>query len=233
MIKHLFFDLDRTLWDFERNSKIALSILYQNFELNRYFEHYLQFEKVYENVNAELWRAYGKRKISKLELRDNRFYNTLLKVDVEDRLLGTELSEAYLKISPFQTALLPNAIETLESLKKSNYELHIITNGFEEVQHIKLRESKIDHYFEHIICSETVGINKPDPRVFSHALDLAKATKLESVMIGDDREVDVEGANQFGMRSILFDPNERHRVFRDQVKVKDLKEIPLKLIFMK
>jgi putative hydrolase of the HAD superfamily len=210
-VKHIFFDLDRTLWDFEANSKKTLEEIFISFDLKNNIEHFNHFHHSYLRVNAELWQKYGKKKISKEELRDSRFKNTLKNHDIHDDDLAQKISQAYIDLSPKKTQLFPGTIETLTDLGEKGYKMHIITNGFVEVQYIKLRESKLEHYFDVIVCSEHVGFNKPDKRIFNHALTLANAKAQESLMIGDDLKVDILGANQVGLEAILFDPEKKHK----------------------
>jgi putative hydrolase of the HAD superfamily len=210
-IKHIFFDLDRTLWDFEANSKKTLEEIFISFDLKNNIEHFNHFHHSYLRINADLWQKYGKKKISKEELRDSRFKNTLKNHDIHDDDLAQKISQAYIDLSPKKTQLFPGTIETLTDLGEKGYKMHIITNGFVEVQYIKLRESKLEHYFDVIVCSEHVGFNKPDKRIFNHALTLANAKAQESLMIGDDLKVDILGANQVGLEAILFDPEKKHK----------------------
>ena len=182
-MKHLFFDLDRTLWDFEKNSETALNILYDELNLDNHLRSFRSFHTKYKKINGELWDQYSKGKITKDLLRVKRFQDTLAHFDVKSKDLSHSLAEGYVSISPYQTNLFPDAIETLEKLKNDNFELHIITNGFLEVQHIKLDKSGLKPYFDVILCSEEVGKNKPSRMVFDHALDLAKAKNDESIMI--------------------------------------------------
>ncbi|MFN5415547.1 MAG: YjjG family noncanonical pyrimidine nucleotidase [Flavobacteriia bacterium] len=223
-IKHLFFDLDRTLWDFEANSKKALEHIFHEYKLHTHFHHFESFHHTYLKINNDLWKKYGKKKITKEQLRDTRFLKTLQQHQVNDEELALKISEAYINLSPNQTQLFPNALETLSELKNRGYILHIITNGFQEVQYIKLNNSKLSPFFDVIVCSEHIGFNKPDKRIFIHALELADAKIEESMMIGDDLQVDVLGANQVGMEAVLFDPEKKHksRAFR---VVNDLKEL--------
>lgn len=223
-IKHLFFDLDRTLWDFEANSKKALEHIFHEYKLHTHFHHFESFHHTYLKINNDLWKKYGKKKITKEQLRDTRFLKTLQQHQVNDEDLALKISEAYINLSPNQTQLFPNALETLSELKNRGYILHIITNGFQEVQYIKLNNSKLSPFFDVIVCSEHIGFNKPDKRIFIHALELADAKIEESMMIGDDLQVDVLGANQVGMEAVLFDPEKKHksRAFR---VVNDLKEL--------
>lgn len=224
MIQHLFFDLDRTLWDFEKNSKVALEEIFHRYKLQLLFTDFEQFHRTYIHVNADLWKKYGKKKITKEQLRDTRFLKTLQQHSIYNEALAQEISEAYIELSPKQTALFPNALSCLQTLKERGYVLHIITNGFEEVQYIKLNNSGLFPFFDIIVCSEQIGFNKPDKRIFYHAMELAGANPQNSMMIGDDLEVDILGANQVGMQAVLFDPFKKHKS-RAFTVINDLEEL--------
>lgn len=225
-MKHVFFDLDRTLWDFETNSKNALAQLFVEHELGSFIKSFDSFYNAYKETNARLWNSYGKGKISKEVLRVKRFEDTLRQYQYFDKELAVRLGDEYVAISPHQTVLFPNAKETLESLANANYRLHIITNGFKEVQSIKLQHSGIIAYFDVVLCSEEVGMNKPDPRVFRHAMERSGAKPEESVMIGDDFKVDILGAVSAGMDAVLFDPHLNYKPGTHEWQVNDLSQIP-------
>lgn len=231
-IKHLFFDLDRTLWDFETNSKIALQKIYDKHSLDSHFEHFIHFQKSYQNINNELWKKYGKGKITKDELRIVRFEKTLERVQVYDKQLANTLNHDYVSTAPQEKNLFPNTLETIQELAKK-YQLHIITNGFSEAQFVKLESSGLRPYFDVIVCSEMVGKTKPHPEIFQYALNQANAKKSESIMIGDDHNTDIMGAIQIGMQAILFDPTNRYRKSAGLYKISDLSELPLLLTFIK
>ncbi|MEN9999709.1 MAG: hypothetical protein RI922_2699 [Bacteroidota bacterium] len=230
--KHLFFDLDRTLWDFEKNSEIALNKLFHELRLNTVIDSFELFHSNYKKTNAQLWKEYGAGRLSKENLRNDRFRITLEQFDVNNPEIVTKMSDGYVEISPQQTALFPNTLETLDYLKKEGYNMHIITNGFKEVQYIKLNKSGLDEYFDVIVCSEDVGQNKPSPAIFKHSLDQAGAKAVDSVMIGDDYEVDVVGAQNYGMYGILFDPENSFQHFQNQHKIQSLNELPALLPFV-
>ncbi len=159
---HLFFDLDNTLWDFDKNSAAVLEKLFEQFDLSQKLNTDLKtFLTFYVNKNNQMWELYYFNKIKKEELRYKRFYDTFLYFGRNDLKLSHEISDAYLKISPFGKALKPNCIETLELLYPK-YHLHIITNGFEEVQNIKLDNCGLRKYFKEIIISERHGFTKPN-----------------------------------------------------------------------
>lgn len=217
MIKHIFFDLDRTLWDFETNSERALEKIYSEQKLGEYFRSFRQFHTRYKKINAELWYLYSKNQIAKDRLRVQRFEDTFIQLtNKKEPELAEKIADLYVKLSPYQTTLFPNTKETLAQLKEQGYELHVITNGFKEVQFIKLENSGIIDFFDVILCSEEVGKSKPSPEVFYRALQLANAKAENSIMIGDSMEADVSGAENVGIKAILFDPHFQHEDNRHQ-----------------
>lgn len=224
--RQLFFDLDRTLWDFETNSRFALQQLYDELNLGASIDHFLHFLNRYERVNAELWQAYGNGKVSKEQLRDDRFRKTLEHFGIVDEELTRKLSEGYIAVSPYQTALFPGTIEMLEELKKENFRLHIITNGFKEVQHIKLEKSGIHAYFDIILCSEEIGVTKPHREIFEQAQHLTNCKAEHAIMIGDDIKADIQGALNAGWTAIHFDPERKFQKERNVPRIRELAEIP-------
>jgi putative hydrolase of the HAD superfamily len=222
----LFFDLDRTLWDFEKNSQNALKYLFEQTINEHQFESFHRFLQVYKEENASLWKKYGKGKITKEQLRTMRFEKTFFKMGLNNKELIQYFSDEYIAVSPLQKQLFPHTIETLEALKKEGYRMHIITNGFKEVQQTKLDNCNLTPYFEHIISSEEIGINKPDYRIFNYALQLAQSKAQDSVMIGDDINVDIIGAERAGMHAIHFDPEKRIKRSKQDTRINDLAELP-------
>jgi len=203
-IRHVFFDLDRTLWDFEANSHKALTELYAHFGLDsRIGPDAGPFISVYQTVNEQYWDRYRQGGITQPELRRGRFHDSLRHFGVDDLQLADAIGEGYVRISPRNTALVDGAMEVLAHLR-GRYGLHIITNGFEEVQHIKLESTGMRPFFQEIITSERAGVRKPDPGIFRFAERAADALPENSVMIGDHLEADVQGARQAGWRAIHF-----------------------------
>ena len=223
-MKHLFFDLDRTLWDFERNSENALKILFHDLGLDKQLRSFQGFHETYKDINAKLWFDYGRGKITKDVLRVKRFQDTLSTYKIDSPSLAKCLGDGYVEISPYQTQLFPNTKEVLTELQKE-YELHIITNGFKEVQFIKLENSGIRNFFNVVICSEDIGKNKPAPDIFQYALSEARASSNESIMIGDDYQVDIIGAEGAGIKGVLFDPNEKYYEGTHEFQISDLIEM--------
>ena len=206
-IKHVFFDLDHTLWDFETNSRETLDEIHHRFELGERGMDLMKFIHAYEKVNSGMWALYRENAITKEELRDKRFQETLLEMGVVSKSLAHEISEYYLFNSPRKSNLFDHAHFVLDYLK-SRYTLHIITNGFEEAQKIKLDRSNLNSYFTEVITSEQVGFRKPNRFIFDHALNTTGANASESVMIGDDLEADVLGAMNCGFEGVFFNPKE-------------------------
>ena len=204
--RHIFFDLDRTLWDFERNAHEAYREIYDKHRLETLgVTSFDAFTQSYLRHNEVLWDQYREGKIEKEYLRSRRFEVTLLDFNIEDPALAERIGMDYITISPQKTNLFPNAIEVLEYLFQM-YPLHIITNGFEEVQFTKLKNSRLDQYFKQVITSEAAGHKKPDRRIFEYALQQIGADAADCLMIGDDYEVDIIGATDAGIDAVYFNP---------------------------
>lgn len=204
--QHILFDLDHTLWDFEKNSEETIYTLYEEFELAGFamFDKD-SFYKKYKFVNALMWDLYNKGKIDQKELRENRFKKTLMGLGLEEHEVPAGISDAYTDLCPTKTAVFPYTYEVLQYLQPK-YNLHIITNGFKEVQHIKMASSNLHGYFKEIVTSECCGYKKPDRRMFEHLLDRIAVTPDNCLMIGDNFECDVEGAMACGIDQVYFNP---------------------------
>ena len=202
--KAVFFDLDHTLWDFEKNSALVFEVILAKYNVNVDIP---EFVKQYSPVNAEFWKLYRDNHITQQELRYGRLKETFDRVGYEaDEELINILSEEYVTRLPQNNHLHDGAVEVLEYLK-TKYSLHIITNGFHEAQEGKLKNSNIGHYFKTVTNSQMAGCKKPDPAIFEYALNLAKVNKEESIMIGDCIEADVQGALDCGLDAIYFNEN--------------------------
>lgn len=223
--RHLFFDLDNTLWDFERNSTEALTELYQKYDLQKLGVSSLEFflEK-YKERNAMMWDEYRLGKIDKATLRDKRFQLTFWDMGLDAETAPNELPDEYLRISPRKTHLFPHAHETLSYLA-SKYTLHIITNGFVEAQEIKLQASDLEKYFAEIIISEHTGYKKPDINIFNYSMQKAGANADECVMIGDGLDVDIAGARNAGWDTVYFNPFEIPHTDNVTFEIKSLDEL--------
>lgn len=195
-VKHVFFDLDHTLWDFEVNSAAAYKKIFNDYDIDLNVNKFLNY---YKGINLRYWKLYREDKISRDMLRYRRLKDTFdfLKYSVLDETIN-KLTDAYLEYLPNYNKLFDGTHEILTYLD-AKYKLHIITNGLNSVQIEKLKKSRIDKYFDKIITSESVGVKKPNSKIFEFALKFADANPNESVMIGDNWEADIMGAKNKGM----------------------------------
>ncbi len=206
LYEHIFFDLDRTLWDFETNSHQTLTELAHKYKLSeKGVDSIDEFISVYININERMWDEYRKGLIDKTALRYNRFNEALGKYNIIDRNLTENIGNDYIAFSPLKTSLFPHAVEVLQYLTKK-YSLHIITNGFEEVQFIKIKNCGIQQYFDQVITSERAGYKKPDIRIFQYSLNLVNAESANCLMIGDSLDADIVGARDAGLHQVYFNP---------------------------
>lgn len=200
-ISDIFFDLDHTLWDFEKNSALAFETILAKHQIGvdvpEFISHYVP-------INLKYWELFRKDTITQQELRYGRLKEVfdLLSYQIDDDTIYL-LSEEYINYLPLNNHLFEGAIEILDYLKPK-YRLHIITNGFTEIQNNKIRNSKLGDYFQTVTNSELAGVKKPNPIIFEYALQQAKTTKENSIMIGDCIEADVLGALDSGLDAILF-----------------------------
>ena len=201
LIKSIFFDLDHTLWDFEKNSELSFKKIFKKYTITINFE---KFIEAYIPINFKYWKLYRNGEISKEFLRYNRLKEVfnLFDYEIDDKIINN-ISHDYIEFLPENNKLMDGAIEILEYLKPK-YRLFIITNGFREVQDKKLKNSKIKHYFEAIYDSESVGVKKPDPKIFKHALKDSGSNANESLMVGDNYEADVLGAKKLRINTLHF-----------------------------
>ena len=222
-IKNIFFDLDHTLWDFDKNSDLTFfKILQKNnikIDVNKFL-----FE--YHPINRKYWDMYRENRVSKSDLRFFRLSDTFNKLNykVDDEIINKLAIDYIEHLSDFNN-LIPDTFLVLEELKLK-YNMHIITNGFKEVQRRKLEKSKLINYFKTVTISEDVGVKKPDKLIFEHAIFSAKAKIENSIMIGDNYHADILGASALGMRAIYFNFHKTDEQRRENVIViENLKEI--------
>ncbi len=172
---------------------------------------FLKFHEKYVPINDRYWARYHHGIVSKEKLRHGRFYDTLKEFGIKDNELAETMADSYISISPKMTALFPDALDVLKYLQEKKYSLHLITNGFAEVQWIKLEHSGLKSFFEHIIISEEVGTQKPDKEIFELSIKRANTTAYESIMIGDNYNTDIVGARNAGLDQIFFNPKKQRK----------------------
>ncbi|HXH98631.1 MAG TPA: YjjG family noncanonical pyrimidine nucleotidase [Sphingobacteriaceae bacterium] len=204
--RHIFFDLDHTIWDFDRNAEETLHELFHSYKLQAFGLHSPDhFIETYTTNNHSLWADYHLGKISKDYLRQARFKKTFTDLGIDPELIPLNFEDDYVRICPTKTNLFPQVHETLTYLYEK-YQLHLISNGFKESTEMKVKLTNLSLYFKNVVISEVVGVHKPDKAIFEHALHIAKARKDHSLMIGDSIEADIRGALNFGIEAIYFNP---------------------------
>ncbi len=202
--KHLFFDLDHTLWDFETNAKETLKQLCEENDLiSKGVTDFDLFFKQYCFHNDQLWERYTNGTIRQDELRWKRMWLTLLDFKIADEPLSKLLAVQFLNKLPSRKNLFPYTIEILKYLIAKKYVLHLITNGFESIQHSKLLNSNLTNYFKEVITSEKANSLKPNKEIFEFALNISGAALHESIMIGDNLDADIRGAMNAGLDTIF------------------------------
>ncbi|MFA9186556.1 YjjG family noncanonical pyrimidine nucleotidase [Flavobacterium sp. FBOR7N2.3] len=200
-IKDVFFDLDHTLWDFDKNSKITFESIFANkhpsVSIDLFIEKYIP-------INQSCWKLYQYDKITHQQLRYDRLKLSFdaINYEISDPEIDL-ISQEYIDLLTENNHLFDGTFEILDYLM-GKYKLHVITNGFAHVQVKKLTNANLNPYFSTITNSEMAGVKKPNPIIFEFALDLAKAKKETSIMIGDSIEADVLGALDAGIDAIYF-----------------------------
>ena len=223
--KNIFIDLDDTLYDFSAASREAFKETYELLHYERYFDSFEHYMEIYTPYNLEMWRLYGEGKITKEELNRRRYSYPLETVGVNDQKLAAEFCREALGRIPTKGNLVSGATELLEYLRPK-YRMYILSNGFVELQSCKMATAGIKRYFDDIILSEEIGVNKPRPELFEYALKKAGAKLEESIMIGDMFDTDIVGAANIGMDQIFFNPKQMTGTsFKPTYEVRQLLEI--------
>jgi putative hydrolase of the HAD superfamily len=223
--EHLFFDLDHTLWDFETNSAETLRELFVHYNLaEKGIPSAEAFIQEYRLYNERMWDLYRRNLVDKGTLRSKRFLLALEHFGIKDRKLAHAIEHDYVSHAPFKTNLMPDTLEVLSYLKQ-RYVLHIITNGFSEIQFIKIKQSSLADFFSEVITSETAGVRKPNPYIFRYAMRKGEAEPHNSIMIGDSLEADIIGARSVGMDQIFYNPAQKPHNETVTYEIRELKEL--------
>jgi putative hydrolase of the HAD superfamily len=223
--KHLFFDLDHTIWDFDSNAKSTLADLYAQGLQEKTNVPFQDFYDRYIFHNAHLWARYEKGFIGVEELKWKRMWRTLLDFKIADEALSKEISVQFLEILPTKKEVFPYTFEILEYLTKKNYTLHLITNGFVHTQNLKLQHSGLDKYFTEMITSEASNSLKPKKEIFDYALQKTNANLSESLMLGDNQDADIAGALNAGMDVVFVNHVKEDIKFKATYTIHHLKEL--------
>ena len=227
MIKHIFFDLDHTIWDFDKNAQETLTELYHKYELLSIgITSCTEFIETYTENNQLLWAEYHMGRITKETLRAKRFHQTFIQLGVHPERVPLEFEDDYVRMSPMKKNLFAGSERVLGYLQ-NKYTLHIISNGFKETTLTKMDLCNLNPYFSNVIISEDVGVNKPDKAIFEYALQKAGAEKHESIMIGDSIEADIRGAQDYGIKAIFFNPMNKDKPEDVEWQISELEELLL------
>ncbi len=223
--KHLFFDLDHTIWDFDTNAKASLADLYENGLAEKVNAPFEDFFSRYAYHNAQLWDSYEKGLVAVEDLKWKRMSRSLLDFKIGDEALSRQMSIDFLNILPTKRAVFPYTFEILDYLKDKKYELHLITNGFFDTQTLKLEHSGLARYFGELITSERSNSLKPKPEIFQYALQITNADVKESLMLGDNQYADIGGAINIGMDSVFVNHINEEIKVKSTYTIKHLKEL--------
>jgi putative hydrolase of the HAD superfamily len=224
--KHLFFDLDHTLWDFEANSRQTLEEMYHKLLLKeRGVDHFGDFFSRYIVHNDKLWERYRNGYIKVDELRWKRMWLTLLDFKIGDEPLARKMDTQFLEALPTRKILFPYAIEILDYLTKKGYRLHLITNGFEKTQLSKIQNAGLSGYFGEVITSEGANSLKPHKEIFEYAFRKTGAEPAESIMLGDSIEADIQGAINAGIDQVYVNHLGIEPEIRPTYTIYSLKEL--------
>jgi len=204
--RSLFFDLDHTLWDYEANAEETLQEIYADYHLDKLIDSgSSHFVEVFFEVNNRLWDHFDRGLIHKSVIRNDRFDEIFKAFGVSNRETASKVNKAFITNCPHKTHTVPGAIDLLKAVK-SKWSVHIITNGFKEVQWIKLNKSGLDQFVDQVFISEEMGAKKPDPVFFKKALAQSKSVAAESLVIGDNLNTDIKGARDFGLDHVYYNP---------------------------
>lgn len=224
--RHIFFDLDHTLWDFNANAREALMDIYEKFNLeSKAIGPFEFFYDTYITHNTLLWSRFEKGYITNEELKWRRMWRTLLDFKIADEMLAREMSTEYLEILPTKKKVFDHTFEILDYLTEKKYSLHLITNGFEKIQRSKLNNSDLAKYFKEVVTSECSNSAKPKKEIFQYALNKVGCELCESIMIGDNLDADIMGAKNFGMDTIFANHTDASCDVKPTYMITHLKEL--------
>lgn len=230
-VTHVFFDLDHTLWDFDRNAADTLRALHTAYDFGRWFPADA-FVTTYTHINHQAWERFHRGLITQTELRGSRFADTFRALGADPARVPVGFGETFIAECSGRAATLPHAHTVLAGLMRRGYRLHIVTNGFRDSQHRKLAASGLAGFFGEVVTTDCAGCAKPDPRIFHHALERTGATPAASWMVGDSLAADARGALAAGWAAgVWFNPAREARPATEPVThdIADLREL-LKLL---
>ena len=223
--KTVFFDLDHTLWDFNLNCAETLQELYAIYELEQFGFSIPDFQKTYRYINDSMWEGFHRNEVTKEELRTERFPRTFKMLGIESNKVPSRLDTHFIELCPTKPHVHDNSFTILDYLKNKGYGLHIITNGFSETQHVKMKYSGLEKYFDSLIHADHTGHKKPERQIFEYALKTTHSTPEDSIMIGDDLYADVLGAKKMSWGNVFYNPDKKMHTEEVQFEIHNLIEL--------
>lgn len=223
--QHILFDLDHTLWDYDTNAKETLYELYDEYGLGSFG--YFSVEQLIDSffrINQELWAQYNVGEISKYYIRQQRFGLVFSSLGLPEKFCPADFDKKFILSCPLKTNVIPNALEVLEYLAPK-YKMHIITNGFNDVQGAKMTNSGLGSYFQHVVTSESCGAKKPSKRIFDYTLNKIGANPDECIMIGDNLQTDIIGAKNAAIDQVFFNPQSAPHNEQVTIEISDLRQL--------
>lgn len=227
--QHLFFDLDHTLWDYEANSAETLNELWDAYRLQDRDVELPDFLATFTRINEAMWDDLHAGKISKDVIRQERFPRVLQELNVIENTIAIKMQGEYIDVCPTKPYLVDGVMDLLEAIH-GKYEMHIITNGFHEIQAVKLKSGGIGHFFKHVITSGMVGYQKPDRQIFDYAMNLAQSAPSNSLMIGDNPISDIQGAYLAGIDQVFYNPNKLGCPVKPTLEISSMNDLIPQLI---
>jgi YjjG family noncanonical pyrimidine nucleotidase len=223
--RHILFDLDHTLWDYETNSSETLQELFIHHKLDELgVSSFSDFMKTFVSVNTNLWTQYDLGQIHRDVIRNDRFHKIMLEFGIDDYEFSLNFSNEYIDQSPKKGALMPNAKEILEYLHPK-YPMVIVTNGFDEIQSVKMESAGITPYFKSVVTSARAGHKKPSKEIFDFALAESGFNSHDTLMIGDNLLTDIGGARNASLDTVYYNPNKIAHHEKTEYEIHDLKEL--------
>ncbi len=222
--KHIIFDLDDTIWDYQHNSKDTLEELFKSYNLENHGINSIQFIEVFRFVNNHLWDQFDKGEITRDIIRLHRFPTIFKKLSINLNGVALQMQDSFMQICSAKPKLVKGVQKVLDTFS-SKYTFHILSNGFDEVQYVKIKAAGITHYFDKIITSGRAGYRKPEPEIFEFALNEIGANKEECIMIGDNPLSDIEGAYHYGIDQIYYNVHKKECAITPTHTINNFREL--------
>ncbi|MCF6359381.1 MAG: YjjG family noncanonical pyrimidine nucleotidase [Cyclobacteriaceae bacterium] len=206
--KHLIFDLDDTLWDFQQNSHDTLLDLFDAYRIGDQGIEVARFIEVFREINNALWDRFDEGLITREVIRKERFPAVFEKLDIHLNGVAMQMQDSFMSTCSAKSTLVKGVKEVLTKFS-STYKFHILSNGFDEIQSIKIKAGGLEPYFDKVITSGRAGFRKPEPEIFDFALNEIGAHKEDCIMIGDNPFSDIEGAFKYGIDQVYYNVHKK------------------------